>query len=61
MEGNTDIFEKKEKNKNYILGVINIEKKDINKDIRIIKTFEECKRIKKGKDEEDDYKYVNEK
>ena len=61
MEGNTDIFENKEKNKNYILAEINIEEKDINKDIRIINTFEEYKRINEWDDEEDDYKYVNEK
>ena len=61
MEGNTDIVENKEKNKNYILAEINIEEKDINKDIRIVNTFEECKRINGWKDEEDDYKYVNEK
>ena len=36
MEGNTDIFENKEKNKNYILAEINIEEKDINKKIRKI-------------------------
>ena len=61
MEDNNDIFENKEKNKNYILAEINIEKKDINRDIRIINTFEECKIINKWKDKEDDYKYVNEK
>ncbi len=61
MEDNTDIFENKEKYKNYILAEINIEEKDINKDIRIINTFEECKRINKWKDKEDDDKFVNEK
>ena len=61
MEGNPDIFENKEKNKNYILAELNIEEKDINKDIRIINTFEEYKRINKLKDDKDDYKYVNEK
>ena len=61
MEGNKDIFENKEKNKNYILAEINIEEKDINKDIRIINTFEEYKRINKLRDDKDDYKYVNEK
>ena len=60
MKNNTDIFENKEKNKNYILAVINIEEKDINEDIRIINTFEEFKR-KYEWNEEDDYKYVNEK
>ena len=59
--GNKDIFENKEKNKNYILAEINIEEKSINKDIRIINTFEEYKRINKLRDDKDDYKYVNEK
>ena len=59
--GDTDIFENKEKNKNYILAEINIEEDDINKDIRIINTFEECKRKYEWDDQEDDYKYVNEK
>ena len=35
-----DIFETKEKNKNYILAEININKKNINKYIRIINTNE---------------------
>ena len=61
MEDNTDIVENKGKNKNYILAEINIEEKDINEDIRIINTFEECKRINEWDDEEDDYKYANEK
>ena len=59
MEGNKDIFGNTEKN--YILAEINIEEKDINEDIRIINTFEECKRINEWDDEEDDYKYANEK
>ena len=61
MEDNEDIFENKEKNKNYILAEINIEEKSINKDIRIINTFEEYKRINNLDDKEDDYKYKNEK
>ena len=62
MEDNTDIFENKEKYKNYILAEINIEEKDINEDIRIINTFEEYKRFHEWDfDEKDDYKYVNEK
>ena len=61
MEYHKDIFENKEKNKNFILAEINIEEKDINKDIRIINTFEECKRINEWYDEKDDYKYANEK
>ena len=50
-----------EENKNYILAEINIEKDDVNDDIRIINTFEEYKRINDLNDEEDDYKYENEK
>ena len=50
-----------EKNENYILAEINIEEYYINKDIRIINTFEENKRIYDLDDEEDDYKYENEK
>ena len=61
MEDNKDIFENKEKNKNYILAEINIEEKDINEDIIIINTFEEYKRINGFYIKEDDYKYVNEK
>ena len=61
MEDNKDIFENKEKNKNYILAEINIEEKYINEDIRIINSFEEYKRINNLNDKEDDYKYLNEK
>ncbi len=55
------IKELKENEENYILAEINIEKYDINKDIRIINTFEEYKRINDLDDKEDDYKYENEK
>ena len=53
----------KEKNENYILAEINIEEENINKDIRIINSFEEFKREYNDLDyeEEDDYKYRNEK
>ena len=61
MKGNKDIFENKEKNKNYILAEINIEEKYINEDIRIINSFEEFKRINNLDDDKDDYKYINEK
>ena len=44
------------KNINYILAEIEIEKDDVNKDIRIINTFEESKRKYDW-----DYKYKNEK
>ena len=59
MEGNKDIFGNTEKN--YILAEINIEEKDIDEDVRIINSFEEYKRINNLDDEEDDYKYINEK
>ena len=69
---NSTIIEKKiEKSKefiflketeNYIIGEIEIREEDINKDIRIINSFEEVKRNKRWwEDKEDDYKYENEK
>ena len=61
MKGNKDIFQNIEENKNYILAEINIEEDDINKNIRILNSFEEYKRINKCDDKEDDYKYENEK
>ena len=48
-------------NENYILADINIEEDYINKNKRIINTFEECKRRYDLIDKEDDYKYENEK
>ena len=54
-------FNNIEENENYILAEINIEEDNINEDIRIINTFEEYKRINNLDDEEDDYKYENEK
>ena len=53
-----NIYEKM--NSNYISGKIKINKDDINKDIRIINSFEEFKKIKKIKDEEKDYINKNE-
>ena len=50
-----------EENENYILAEINIDEGNLNKDIRIINSFEEYKRIYDIDDEEDDYKYENEK
>ena len=47
--------------KNYIIAEIEIKEEDINKDIRIINSFEEDKRNNEWEDEEDDYKYENEK
>ena len=49
-------FNNIEENENYILAEINIEEDDINKDIRIIDTFEEHKRINDLDDDSDDYK-----
>ena len=45
---------------NYIKAEIEIKENAI-KNIRIINSFEECKREKKWKDNKDDYKYENEK
>ena len=48
--------------KNYIIGEIEIQEKDINKDMRIINTFEQTKRENnRWGYKEDDYKYENEK
>ena len=46
---------------NFIIGEINVEKDDINKNIQIINSFEELKSIYKWKDKDDDFKYENEK
>ena len=59
-EKSKEIICPKEK-ENYIIGEIEIKEEDINKDIRIINSFEEVKRIIKLKDCKDDYKYENEK
>ena len=59
-EESKEIIGPKEK-ENYIIGEIEIKEEDINKDIRIINSFEEVKRINEWEDEEDDYKYENEK
>ena len=45
---------------NYILAEINIQESDINKDIRIINSFENAKREWKWDDKDDDTKYLNE-
>ena len=60
MKGNKGIIKNIEENKNYILAIINIKEDDINKNIRILNSFEEQKRINKCDDEKDDYKYKNE-
>ena len=45
---------------NYIIGEINIKKEDVNNNIKIISSFEECKRENKWVDKEYDYIYENE-
>ena len=54
-------FINKNKTKNIIIGEIYINKNNINKDIRIINSFENVKRENNWEDENDDYKYENEK
>jgi len=49
------------KKNNIIIGEINISSKNINKDIQIINSFENNKRIYGYEDKEDDYKHENEK
>ena len=46
---------------NKIIGEIYIKKEDINKDVRIINSFENVKREYGWKDEDDDVEYLNEK
>ena len=53
-------FNDKNKRKNNIIGEIYINKDNINKDIRIINSFENVKREGKWKDDKDDYLYENE-
>ena len=48
-------------NGQIIFGEINIKSSDINKNILIINSFENLKRINRYKDEEDDWRYENEK
>ena len=52
---------KKEIKGNIIFGEINIKPSDINKKSLIINSFENMKKINRYKDEEDDWKYENEK
>ena len=49
------------KESNYILAEIDIQNEEIDKDIKIINTFENWKMEIKRKDKEDDYKFENEK
>ena len=46
---------------NYIIGEIYIKEENINKNIRIINSFEQCKRDNKWNDNKEDYKKENEK
>ena len=46
---------------NFIIGIINISQKDINKNIQIINSFENVKRENKYKNNDNDWKYENEK
>jgi len=48
-------------NNNIIIAEIDIKEDDINKDIRIINSFEQSKRENDWEDEENDYNYENEK
>ena len=61
MKCDKDIIKNIEEKQNYILAEINIEENDINKNIRILNSFEEFKRINEFDDLEDEYKYENEK
>ena len=56
-----NIYNKMNNDINYIIGEINIKEEDINEEIRIINSFEECKRKLGWGNCEDDYKYENEK
>ena len=46
---------------NYIIAEIEIKEEDINKDIRIINSYEQCKREYKWEDDKEDNKRENEK
>ena len=47
-------------NDNYIIAILNINQDDINKDIRIINSYEDWKRENKWGDNKNDYIYENE-
>ena len=53
--------DKFDKYNNYIVAEINITDYDVNRDIRIINSFENIKKEYHLKDMEEDYKYENEK
>ena len=46
---------------NYIISEIEIKEEDLNKEVRIINSFEQCKREYKWEDNKEDYKFENEK
>ena len=48
-------------NNNFIIAEINITEEKVNEKVRIINSFENCKKEEGWEDEEDDYKYKNEK
>ena len=54
-------YEMNNYNKNIIIGEINIKEKDIDKDIRIINSYENCIKEEPIRKEEDESKYKNEK
>ena len=47
--------------KNYIIAEFEIKEDDLNKDIKIINSYEQCKREFNWKNSENDFKYENEK
>ena len=55
------LYNKIQNNNNYIIAEIDIKEDDIDKDIKIINSFEKTKRDEGWEDEEDDYKCENEK
>ena len=61
IENIINIYNKINKNNIYIISEIEIKKEDINKDIRIINTYEQYKREIKSEIKENEYKYKNEK
>ena len=56
-----DLMNKKINNNNIIIAEIEIKEDNINKNIRIINSFEQYKIEREYDNEEDDYKYENEK
>ena len=56
-----NIYEKMNKCYDYIIAEAYIKKEDLNKDIRIINSYEQYKRERNFKNNDDDYLYENEK